>query len=109
MLISFDALKEVTIPHLNGGEGAVSAKMFADGANKIMLSRLPIGASIGLHRHESSSEINYVLQGTGLAVCDGQEEPLGPGSCQYCPKGSSHSIANTGSEVLVLVTVVPEQ
>ena len=109
MIIDFDQMPAVTIPHLNDGEGAVSAKMYRDPANKVMVSRLPAGASIGMHPHETSSEINYVLSGTGRAVCDGAEEGLRPGSCQYCPKGSSHCIINTGAEDLVLFTVVPEQ
>jgi len=109
MIIDFDQMPAVTIPHLNDGEGAVSAKMYSDPANKVMVSRLPAGASIGMHPHETSSEINYVLSGTGRAVCDGAEEELRPGICQYCSKGSSHCIINTGAEDLVLFTVVPEQ
>lgn len=109
MLIRFDTLQEVTIPRLNGGEGAVSARMFAEPANKIMLSRLAPGTSIGLHTHTTSSEVNYVVSGTGEAACDGQTEPLAPGVCHYCPKGSAHSIRCTGGEDLVLFTVVPEQ
>ena len=109
MLISFEDRAEVTIPHLNQGDGAVSARMYADHHNKIMLSRLEPGSSIGLHTHETSSEINYVLAGTGKALCDGQEERLSPGVCHYCPKGTSHSICNDGDGELLLFTVVPEQ
>lgn len=109
MLIDFKEMKEVAIPHLNGGEGEVSAKMFMDEKGKIMLSRLPVGASIGMHTHTASSEMNYVISGEGKAVCDGKDEVLKEGACQYCPKGSSHSIINTGQEDLVLFTVVPEQ
>ena len=96
------------IPHLNGGEGTVFARMYMDKAGKIMVSRLPKGASIGLHTHTTSSEVNYVLSGFGAATCGGAEEALAPGDCHCCPKGSSHSIANTGEEDLVLFTVVPE-
>lgn len=109
MMIDFEAMREATIPHLNGGEGEVSAKMFMDPANKVMLSRLSAGASIGLHVHGTGSEVNYVLSVTGTALCDGEEEALRAGVCHYCPKGSSHSIVNTGGEDLVLFTVVPEQ
>ena len=109
MLLKFEGLEEHTIPHLTGGDGAVSAKMFADAAGKIMISRLPAGASIGMHRHTTSWEINYVVSGAGTAICDGAEERLTAGSCHYCPKGSSHSIRNTGADDLVLFTVVPEQ
>ncbi len=51
MLIKFDEIEEITIPHLNDGAGAVSAKMYMEPSNKIMVSRLPAGASIGMHAH----------------------------------------------------------
>ena len=41
--------------------------------------------------------------GTGKAVCNGQEE------IHICKKGSEHSISNTGSEDLVLLTFVVER
>lgn len=109
MLIDFDKIQEVSIPNLNGGMGSVSAKMFMKPENKIMISRIPADSSIGLHEHKTSSEMNYVISGTGKAVCDGEEEELKCGVCQFCPKGSSHSIVNTGTEDLVLFTVVSEQ
>lgn len=109
MRISFDKIREMTIPHLNQGKGAVSAKMFVEGANKIMVSRLPAGSSIGMHQHTASFEVNYVLSGMGKAICDGKDEELQEGVCHYCPARSSHSIINTGQEELVLFTVVSEQ
>ncbi len=111
MLIRLDDIKEATIPHLNNGTGAVSARMHMDmetGA-KIMLSRLPAGASIGMHQHPNNSEMNYVLSGMGTAICDGEREALDVGVCHYCKKGSSHSIENDGAEELVLFTVVSAQ
>ena len=108
MMIDFNALPTATIPHLNGGEGAVTAAMFLDGSGKIMKSVLPQGASIGMHTHVTSYELNYVISGNGKAVCDGKEEILTAGACHYCPIGASHSIVNTGAEDLVLLTVVPE-
>lgn len=67
------------------------------------------GGSIGLHKHETSDDVNYVLSGTGKAICDGKEESLAPGTCHICKKGSEHSIVNTGEEDLVLLTVVIER
>ena len=67
------------------------------------------GGSIGLHKHPTSDDINYVISGTGKAVCNGQEEILNAGTCHICKKGSEHSISNTGSEDLVLLTFVVER
>lgn len=105
MLIKYD-VKEAVIPNLNGGKGSVSAKMFLKGDDKVMISRLPKGSSIGSHKHESSSEVNFVISGTGLSICDGVDEPLSVGCCCICPLNSTHSIENTGDEDLVLFTIV---
>lgn len=109
MLIDFNKLKNVKISNLNNGDGAVDAWMYMDNENKIMISRIPAGASIGVHQHITSSEINYVISGGGKAVCDGKEEVLSPGTCHYCHKGSCHSIINDGNSDLVLFTAVAEQ
>lgn len=109
MLIDFNAIKEITIPGMNGGTGMMSAKMFIDEQGKIIFTKIHSGGSIGLHKHETSDDINYVISGRGKAVCDGKEEMLSEGICHICKKGSEHSITNTGSDDLVLLTVVVER
>ena len=109
MLIDFNAKEEITIPGMNNGTGMMSAKMYMDEQGKIIPCSIHPGGSIGLHKHETSDDINYVLSGTGKAICDGQEEFLSAGVCHICKKGSEHSIVNTGDEDLVLLTVVVER
>lgn len=109
MKIDFKEIKDITIPHLNGGEGEITAKMYMDSLGKVMMSSIPVNSSIGQHKHSDSFEINYVVSGTGKAICDGEEENLSVGDVHYCPKDSSHSIFNTGDSDLVLFTVVPNQ
>ncbi len=109
MLIDFNETKEITIPGMNGGSGTMSARMFMDEQGKIIPTKIHPGGSIGLHKHETSDDINYVLSGTGKAICDGQEEILKVGTCHICKKGSQHSIENIGNDDLVLLTVVVER
>lgn len=109
MLVNFNTMKEITMPGMNNGSGTMSAKMYADEQGKIIPCSIHAGGSIGLHRHETSDDINYILSGTGKAVCDGEEEILSAGVCHICKKGSEHSIVNTGNEDLVLLTVVTER
>lgn len=90
-------------------DGCVVAKMLIHANNKITLSTLPAGESIDLREHQASDEMNYIISGTGCAVCDGEEKLLQPGDCHYCPKGEAHTIVNTGSNDLLLFTVIPEQ
>ena len=64
------------------------------------------GGSIGLHTQSSGDDLNYILSGEGKAICDDVEEELKPGVMHICPKGSEHTIINTGKEDLVMLTVV---
>ena len=64
MLIDFNETKEITIPGMNGGSGTMSARMFMDEQGKIIPTKIHPGGSIGLHKHETSDDINYVLSGT---------------------------------------------
>ena len=74
-----------------------------------MRGRLEEGCSIGLHCHNTSSEIIFILSGHGKTVCDGLEEAVTAGDCLYCKKGSSHTLINGGTEPLVFYAVVAEQ
>lgn len=94
---------------MNTGTGEMTAKMFMDNDGKIIPCKIHKGGSIGVHKHETSDDINYVLSGTGIAVCNGEEELLTAGCCHICKKGSEHSIVNTGDDDLVLLTVVVER
>lgn len=80
-----------------------------DEQGKIIPTTIHAGGSIGLHTHETSDDINYILSGTGKAICDGKEELLRAGTCHICKKGSEHSITNTGDGNLAMLTVVVER
>lgn len=109
MLIDFKAMEETVLLNFYGGEGALRARMRVDELGKIMLGRLEPGGSIGPHTHENSSEILYILSGTGKVLYDGAYEPLGPGSCHYCPRGHAHSLINDSDGDLEFFAVVPNQ
>lgn len=76
---------------------------------KIIPCKIHPGGSIGTHRHDTSDDINYILSGNGTAICDGAEEELMEGVCHICKKSSEHSIINTGTEDLVMLTIVVER
>ena len=108
MLINFDQIPETIIPNMRGGEGQAVMKMNTDTHNKIMRGLLAPGCTIGLHTHDTSSEIIYILSGTGKVLYDGAYEPLCAGSVHYCPKGPEHSLINDSDADLTFFAVVPE-
>lgn len=109
MLLDFNAMNETVIPRFLDGEGTVRAKMRVDELGKILRGVLEPHSSIGYHTHETSSEIIYILSGTGRVKYDDTEEPLKPGDCHYCPKGHSHSLINDTDGLLEFFAVVPQQ
>ena len=106
MRIDFNMLESMTIPGMNNGTGTMSARMYNDDSYRIISTSIHPGGSIGTHKQESGDDINYIISGTGKAFCDGTEEALRPGVMHICPKGSEHSVINTGEEDLVMLTIV---
>ena len=96
----------MTIPGMNNGKGTMTARMHNDNKYRIIATTIHPGGSIGMHAQNTGDDLNYIISGHGQAICDGVEEKLQPGTMHICPKGSEHSIINTGSEDLVMLTVV---
>lgn len=108
MIIDFNELEEMTIPHMNDEDGEVKAKMDVNECGRFVETIIPSGSSIGPHIQESNDDINYIISGTGVAICDDVEETLKSGVYHICPKGSSHTIINDCDEDLIFFTVVPK-
>lgn len=106
MQIDFNKIELMTFPGMNNGAGTMSARMYNDDSYRIIPTAIHPGGSIGNHKQESGDDMNYIISGTGKAICDGAEEELRPGVMHICPKGSEHSIINTGEEDLVMLTIV---
>ena len=106
MLIDFKTIAPMTIPGMNNGTGTMTAQMYNDYSYRIIPTTIHPGGSIGSHKQESGDDLNYILSGNGKALCDGVVEELKPGVMHICPKGSEHTIINTGKEDLVMLTVV---
>lgn len=106
MTIDFNNIPSMTIPGMNEGTGSMTVRMYYDGQYRIIPTTIHVGGSIGLHTQSSGDDLNYIISGTGKAVCDGSEEILLPGVMHICPKGAQHTIINTGDTDLVMLTIV---
>lgn len=106
MLIDFSKLDEASLEGMDGGTGAIAARMVVNQVGRFVECRILPGSSIGEHVQRSGNDVNFVVSGHGHATCDGAREELSPGVCHVCPKGSRHAIFNDGDEDLVLWTVV---
>ena len=106
MQIDFNQMDPMTLPGMNNGTGTMSVRMYNDDCYRIIPTVIHPGGSIGIHNQESGDDLNYIISGIGKAICNGIEEELKPGVMHICPKGSSHSIINTGEDNLVMLTIV---
>lgn len=116
MIINFNRMDETILLNFKGGEKEFAANMFFDGVNRIFKGRLVPGATIGMHTHDDSCEVIFILEGNGTIVertPEGTEETVSPvnaGDCLYCPKGHTHSLQNTSEEGdLIFYAAVPKQ
>lgn len=109
MKLDYSNIEEQIIPQFKGGMKEFAARMFVDDINRIMKGKLIPGASIGMHTHDTGSEILLVTKGKGYAIIDGNEERLVAGDVHYCPKGHTHSLINDSDSDLEFFAVVPQQ
>ena len=70
----------------------------------LAIARLEPGKEISSHV-DPMEEIYMVMSGTGLMRVGDEEKEVGPGDATWLPKGLPHSLANTGSEDLVILVV----
>lgn len=108
MRFDLDRIEEIRIDNFKGGKGHVVARMGINGNEKYMIFRLPVGSTIGKHKHETNMEVQFYIAGKGIVYCDGKEEIVGPGICHVCPKGSTHEVINTGDEDIVMYCSVTD-
>ena len=65
-----------------------------------------VGGATPPHRHNLATEMFFVLQGEGMAVCDGKEVSLHSGDSILMPKTGTHYLKNIGSERLYLLCIM---
>lgn len=109
MKIDFNSIAETANPNFKGGEKETFTRMYYDGLNRIMKGRLVPGASIGMHTHDTGSEIMFITKGCGCVIYDGEKIALKEGDVHYCPKGHTHSLVNDSPADLEFSAVVPQQ
>ena len=118
MILKFDEMELSHLPAFKGGEKEFAANMFFDGTNRIFKGRLIPGASIGVHTHDDSCEVIFILSGNGRLYEKGsaaddlpEYKDVTAGDCLYCKKGQTHSLMNpeTSESDLIFYAVVPKQ
>lgn len=60
------------------------------------------------HKHPWP-HINYIIEGEGTLLLNGEENPIKAGSFAYVPSDALHQFKNTGKGVLKFICIVPNE
>ena len=79
----------------------------ATGARKIILlsSEFPPGKVHLLHRHPNAEQIMYVLEGSCLALSEGEPARLNEGDAVFIAQGEWHGVRNDTEEPAVTLVI----
>lgn len=66
---------------------------------------LPPGHAVTPHHHRQLEEVYYIISGRGVMTVADERREVGPGDAIYVPRGSRHTLENTGSEPIKLLLV----
>lgn len=66
---------------------------------------VPVG-QISVEHSLTTSEVYYILNGTGKMHIDDEVQAVGPGDAVYIPPNARQFICNTGSEPLSFICIV---
>ncbi|OPZ88823.1 MAG: Cupin domain protein [Firmicutes bacterium ADurb.Bin419] len=64
------------------------------------------GSSIGLHQHDNEEEIFYIINGKGMVNDNGNLSEVKAGDSIITGNGATHSVENTGDELLEMMAVI---
>ena len=99
---NFKTTPLVDLPHCHDGIGVLNftdlfaGQEFSAHIRFFHHTILPVGTSIGMHKHEDDQEFYVVLDGTGIMNLDGTEYPVGPGDVIVNKPFGEHGLFNTG-------------
>lgn len=80
--------------------------MNADNSLTVCLEIFDPGGETPPHRHNFAVEMFFILQGEGMAVCDGKEVPLHSGDSVLMPQTGTHYLKNTGKKRLYAICMM---
>jgi mannose-6-phosphate isomerase-like protein (cupin superfamily) len=62
--------------------------------NFFAIAELPVGSTVGYHKHVGNDEWYFILEGKALMTVDDESFSVLPGDCVLTQSGSSHGISD---------------
>lgn len=97
---------------MRGGNGTVRIRhifkpdVLKGQARMLAEITIPVGGSIGFHKHEFEEEIFYFIAGQGKVDDQGTIREVKAGDAVLTGGGNGHAVENTGNQPLVFLAVI---
>ena len=82
------------------------ATLFQSPRLLVGLNAFEPGQEHRLHTHAGMDKVYHVLEGRGVFLLEGREEPFEPGMMLIAPEGVPHGIRNDGTERLLVLAIL---
>lgn len=79
--------------------------LFTGTRSQLVLMSIPPGGEVGEEVHKYVEQTLFFASGTGKAILEGNESPIGPGDVVVVTPGTKHNFVNTGVTPLAIYTV----
>ncbi|MBQ7199207.1 MAG: cupin domain-containing protein [Selenomonadaceae bacterium] len=104
--------KTVTAKNKSGGKGEIyithllQSNFPTENCQMFASVTIPVGASIGYHKHNGNSETYHILNGKALYTDNGKIYEVKVGDTTFCADGDSHGIENIGDDDLKFIALI---
>lgn len=79
--------------------------LFTGDRSQLVVMDIPAGGEIGEEIHAHTEQTLFFLSGTGKAILNGEETPIGAGDIVVVTPGTKHNFLNTGIDSLKVYTI----
>ena len=79
--------------------------LFTGKKSQLVVMTIPAGGEIGAETHDNVEQTLFFLSGSGKAILDGVETPVGEGDVCVVTPGTNHNFINTGTDDLKIYTI----
>jgi mannose-6-phosphate isomerase-like protein (cupin superfamily) len=74
--------------------------------SQVVVMSIPPGGEVGMETHADTDQVFYVVDGSGMAVLNGEQQAFDEGDAFLVHRGTEHNFLNTDSkDGLKLITI----
>jgi mannose-6-phosphate isomerase-like protein (cupin superfamily) len=75
---------------------------------QVVVMSIPPGGEVGEETHPDNDQVLYLVEGSGTAVLNGEEQPFEAGDAVMVPAGTKHNfVAGSDAPLKIITTYAP--